>query len=115
MTNQLVATMVRELKTASTKNKAPIWLKLAQMVQGPSLTKRLVNIAKIGNVTKDNDVIIVPGKVLGTGNISHKVTLCSFSISTAAAKKIQDAGGKIITYSDMISKFPTGKGVKIIG
>ncbi len=115
MTNQLVLTMVKELKTASAKNKAPIWQKLAEMAQKPGIAQRLVNVKKINDVTKENDVIVVPGKVLGTGNISHKVTLCSFSISTSAAQKILAAGGKIINYSELISKFPTGKGVKIIG
>jgi large subunit ribosomal protein L18e len=107
--------MVKDLRQASSKNKAPIWSKLAQMAQKPNIARRVVNIAKLNNVTSDNDVIVVPGKVLGTGNISHKITLCSFSISTTAAKKIIDAGGKIINHSEMISKFPTGKGVKIIG
>lgn len=115
MTNQLVLSMVKDLKTASTKNKAPIWSNLAEMALKPTIAKRLVNITKLSRVTNDNDVVIVPGKVLGTGNISHKITLCSFSISTAAAKKIKQAGGKIVSHSDMISKFPTGKGVRIIG
>ena len=115
MTSQIVKNMIKELKSASTKNKAPIWSNLAEMAQKPGIAKKLVNITKINNVTNDNDVIVIPGKVLGTGNISHKVTLCSFSISTAAAKKIKDAGGKIISHSDLISKFPTGKGVRIIG
>jgi len=115
MTNQLVLTMVKELKTASAKNKAPIWSRLAVMAQKPGLAQRVVNVKKINDVTNENDVIVVPGKVLGTGNISHKITICSFSISTSAAQKVLAAGGKIISYSEMISKFPTGKGVKIIG
>ena len=96
MTNQLVLTMVKELKTASAKNKAPIWAELAEMAQKPKIAKRLVNVTKINRVTADNDIIVIPGKVLGTGNISHKVTLCSFSISTAAAKKIKAADRKSV-------------------
>ncbi|HEX9845959.1 MAG TPA: 50S ribosomal protein L18e [Candidatus Nitrosotenuis sp.] len=115
MTNQLVIGLVKELKIASSKNKAPIWSRLAQMAQKPGAARRIVNVGKLNDVTGDNDVIVVPGKVLGTGDISHKITLCSFSISTSAAKKITTAGGKIINHSEMISKFPTGKGVKIIG
>ena len=115
MTNQLVLSMVKDLKTASTKNKAPIWSNLAEMALKPTIAKRIINLARLDTVTNDNDVVIVPGKVLGTGNISHKITLCSFSISTSAANKIKQAGGKIVTHSDMISKFPTGKGVRIIG
>ncbi len=64
---------------------------------------------------KEGDVLFVPGKVLGTGNMFHKITLCSFSISTVAAKKIIQAGGSILRFPDMIEKFPTGKGVTIIG
>lgn len=115
MTNQLVLGMVKEFKQASAKNKAPIWSELAQMAQKPSIAKRIINVGKLNTVTNDNDVIVVPGKVLATGNISHKITLCSFSISTAAAKKITGAGGKIINHSEIITKFPTGKGVRIIG
>jgi large subunit ribosomal protein L18e len=115
MTNQIVIKTVKELKSASTKNKAPIWSKLAEMMQKPAVARRVVNVGRLGSVTKENDVVVVPGKVLGTGNISHKITLCCFSISTAAAKKIQSAGGKVINHSDIISKFPTGKGVRIIG
>lgn len=115
MTNQVVVKMVKELKQASIKNDAPIWSKIAEMALKPTIAKRVVNLTKIDNVTNDSDVIVVPGKLLGTGSISHKLTVCSFSISTAAAKKILDAGGKIVSHSEIISKFPTGKGVRIIG
>ena len=115
MTNQVVVKMVKDLKQASTKNNAPIWSKIAEMALKPTIAKRVVNLTKIDGVTNDNDVIIVPGKLLGTGKISHKITVCSFSISTSAAKKILEVGGKIISHSEMISKFPSGKGVRIIG
>ena len=115
MTNQVVIQMVKLLKQASIKNDAPIWSKLAKLALKTSSARRVVNLTKINKVTKENDVIVVPGKVLGTGNVLHKVTLSSFSISNSAAKKIIESGGKIISFSEMIEKFPTGKGVNIIG
>ncbi len=115
MVNQIVLHMIKDLKQASKKNEAPIWSKLAELAIKPSSSKRVVNLTRINKTTKDNDVLFVPGKVLGTGNISHKIILSSFSISTTAAKKIIQTGGKIITYSDMIKKYPTGKGVIIFG
>jgi large subunit ribosomal protein L18e len=115
MTNQVVIQMVKLLKQASVKNDAPIWSKLAKLALKTSSSRRVVNLTKINDVTKENDVIVVPGKVLGTGNVLHKVTLSSFSISNSAAKKIIESGGKIISFSEMIEKFPTGKGVNIIG
>ena len=115
MANQVVVQMARELKQASAKNDAPIWLKLSKLVLKPSSAKRVVNLTQIDDVTKDGEVIAVPGKILGTGNLSHKITACSFSISNAAAKKIIESGGTIIEFKEMIQKYPTGKGVRIIG
>ena len=115
MINQLVLHLVKDLKQASKKNNAPIWAKLANLALKSSSSMRVVNLTRINKVTKKDDVLFVPGKVLGTGNISHKITLCSFSISTTAAKKIIQSGGNILKYSDMIQKYPTGKGVMLIG
>jgi len=107
--------MVKDLKQASKKNEAPIWSRLADLAIKPSSSRRVVNLTRINKTTKDNDVLFVPGKVLGTGNISHKITLSSFSMSTTAANKIIQSGGNIMVYSDMIKKYPTGKGVRIFG
>ena len=52
---------------------------------------------------------------LGTGNVPHKITICSFSISESAATKIQQSGGKLISYSELIEQHPTGKGVVLLG
>jgi large subunit ribosomal protein L18e len=115
MANQVVIQMAKELKQASTKNDAPIWLKLAKLALKTSVSRRVVNLTHINEVTKEGEVIVVPGKILGTGNVSHKITLSSFSISNSAAKKIIESGGAIISFKEMIEKFPTGKGVRIIG
>lgn len=115
MTNQVVMQMAKELKQASTKNDAPIWSKLSKLALKTSASRKVVNLTKINEVTKENSAIIVPGKVLGTGKLSHKITLSSFSISNSAANKIIESGGSIISFSEMIKKFPTGKGVVIIG
>ena len=93
--------MIKDLKQASKKNEAPIWSRLAELAIKPSTSKRVVNLTRINKITKDNDVLFVPGKVLGTGNISHKIILSSFSMSTTAAKKIIQTGGMIMTYSYM--------------
>ena len=107
--------MDKDLKQASKKNEAPIWSRLAELAMKSSSSRRVVNLTRINKSTKDNDVLFVPGKVLGTGNLSHKIILGSFSISTTAAQKIIKNGGKIMKYSDMIKKYPTGKDVIIFG
>ncbi len=115
MTNQVVIRMARDLKKASVKNDAPIWAKLAEYALKPSIARRDINLKRIGQLTKENDTVVFPGKVLGTGNVSHKITLCSFSISNSAVDKIIDNGGKLISFSDLIKQNPTGKGVILLG
>ena len=53
--------MVKDLKQASKKNDAPIWSKLASIALKTSSSKRVVNLTKINNLTKDGVVIFVPG------------------------------------------------------
>ena len=107
--------MIKDFKQASKKNEAPIWSRLADLAVKPSASRRVVNLTRINKTTNENNILFVPGKVLGTGSMSHKITLCSFSMSATAAKKIVQTGGKIMTYSEMIKKYPTGKGVIIFG
>ena len=115
MTGQVILQMAKQLRGASKKNNAPIWLKLAELALKPSRSRRVVNLGQLDKFVNDNDVVVVPGKVLGTGNISHKITLCSFSISTTGAKKVTQSGGKLVDFTHLIKNHPTGKGVKIIG
>jgi len=115
MTNQVVIRMARDLKKASVKNDAPIWAKLAEYALKPSIARRDINLNRIAQLTKENDTVVFPGKVLGTGNVSHKITLCSFSISNSAVEKIIGNGGKLISFSDLIKQNPTGKGVVLLG
>tara|TARA_Y100000590_G_scaffold104157_1_gene118529 strand:+ start:700 stop:1047 length:348 start_codon:yes stop_codon:yes gene_type:complete len=115
MVNQNKVNTLKILKKASKDNDAPIWAKIADYVQKSRSNQRIVNLKKISETTEDGNAVVITGKVLGTGNISHKVSLSSFSISNSAAKKIKESGGEVLDFSKMIEKFPTGKGVKIIG
>ena len=114
MENNLVQ-LIKELKSASKKNEAPIWSKIAKNALKSNSNKKTINLKKIDRLTDDGNAVVISGKILGTGKLSHKVLISSFSISNSAAKKIKESGGEILQFSDMIQRFPSGKGVKIIG
>ena len=114
MENNLIQ-LVKELKSASKKNEAPIWSKIAKNALKSNSNKKTINLKKIDRLTDDGNPVVISGKILGTGKLSHKVLISSFSISNSAAKKIKESGGEILQFSDMIQRFPSGKGVKIIG
>jgi large subunit ribosomal protein L18e len=103
------------LRNALKKNKVPIWKAVIKELSGSRSNRREVNIGELAHVTKDKEVVIVPGKILGSGEISHKLTVWCFTISEVATRKILDAGGKILPLDSLIKKYPDGKGVRIIG
>jgi large subunit ribosomal protein L18e len=103
------------LRNALKKNKVPIWKAVIKQLYRSRSNRREVNIGQLAHVTKDKEVVIVPGKILGSGEISHKLTLWCFTISEVATRKILDAGGKILPLDSLIKKYPDGKGVRIIG
>lgn len=114
MQNPVLSDAVLTLKGAYRKSKAPIWLRTAEMLQRPASRSIEVNLSRINRYTKTGGVVVVPGKVLGSGNIEQKITLCAFSISESAAKKVTAAGGRVLGIKELVEKFPEGSGVTII-
>jgi large subunit ribosomal protein L18e len=103
------------LRSAFKKNRAPIWRALQEELKGPRANRREINITRLAQITKADEVVVIPGKVLGTGSLGHKLTVCAFSLSEGAGKKIIESGGKVVTFDDLIKLYADGKGVRIVG
>jgi large subunit ribosomal protein L18e len=103
------------LRNTLKKNRVPMWKAVIKELSRSRSNRREVNIGQLAQVTKDKEVVIVPGKILGSGEISHKLTIWCFTISEVATRKILDAGGKILSLDSLVKKYPDGKGVRIIG
>ena len=115
MANSVAMRTARELKKASAAHGAPIWARLAEYMTKPSSARRSINVKRIGQLTKPDDTVVFPGKVLGTGSIPHGITLYSFSISASAFAKIKDAGGRVVTHTSLVDSNPSGRGVVLLG
>ena len=113
--NPVVSSLIVELRKASRSNEAPIWRAISNKLKRPRRNRSEVNISKINRYTKDTDYVIVPGKVLGSGEINHAVTVAAISVSETAKSKIEAAKGKVITISDLVKENPKGTGVHILG
>ena len=92
------------LRNALKKNKVQIWKAVIKELSRSRSNRREVNIGELAHVTKDKEVVIVPGKILGSGEISHKLTVWCFTISEVATRKILAAGGKILPLDSLIKK-----------
>ncbi len=83
------------LITAMRKKKGRFYLELARHLSKPKRSKAPVNVTKIGRLA-GNGPVVVPGKVLGSGNISKPVTVYALAFSKEARKKITSSGGKCL-------------------
>ncbi len=96
------------------KTKSPFWRRVHELLSRPARQRVVVNVSKINRYAEDGDVVVVPGKVLGSGELNKKVTVAAFSFSYTALEKIEEAGGEAIHILELVKKNPKGKGLKII-
>ncbi len=106
--------IVNLLENASRKNNVKIWRYVAERISKPRRNKTGVNLSRINRYTKNGDVVVVPDKVLGSGEIDHPVTIGAVAFSKQAYEKIINAGGKAITIESLVEMVPTGSNVRII-
>ena len=112
ITNQELLRVIRLLRK---NRKAKIWRAVAERLEKPRRLRAEVNISRINRYTKEGDTVIVPGKVLGAGKLTHPVHVAAFSFSKTAREKIVEAGGECMTIEELMERNPTGSNVKILG
>ncbi|MFW6230536.1 MAG: 50S ribosomal protein L18e [Nanoarchaeota archaeon] len=113
-TNIQLQSLIEEMKKTSSEEQANLWRRVAGDLEKPTRGKRVVNLSRLNRFTKENEVVVVPGKVLGTGDLAHKLTVAAYSFSESAKEKI-NSNGKAITLKELLQSNPKGKKVRIIG
>ena len=106
-TNLNLKELIKELK----KTNKPFYKKIAYELEKPSRQRAAVNLEKIEKYTKNGETIVVPGKVLGVGSLSHKITIAALQFSDSVKK---EKNAKLITIKELIKMYPEGSGIKII-
>ena len=114
-TNPQLIELIRFLKKHSKENKAEIWGSIAERLTKPRRKRIAVNISRLNRFTQKNDMVVVPGKVLGAGEINHPIIVAAFAFSEKAKEKITKAKGKCLFISELVKKNPKGSNIKIIG
>jgi len=105
--DELVKTII-----AGKKNKN--WLKVANLISYPKRKHIVFNLDEIDKKTKEGEIAIIPGKVLGTGEIHKKIKIVAFNFTETAKEKLKKSGIATAKISEEINKNPDAKGVKIL-
>ena len=114
-TNPLLKDLIMELKKRSNEQSVNLWKRIALDLEKPTRQRRVINLSRINRNTKENEVIVVPGKVLGSGMLNHKLTISAYQFSEQAKDKIEKAGAKIVSLLDISKDKPDGIKIRIMG
>ncbi len=114
-TNIQLLDLISGLKNQSREKGVPLWRDIALRLERPSRNYTEVNLSRINRYTKDKDLILVPGKVLGAGELDHQLTVAAVSFSGSARSKITEAGGSCLTIRELMNTNPEGSKVRIMG
>ncbi len=96
------------------KEDRPVWKRVARELSRSRKNRAEVNLSSINKLTKPDDIVLVPGKVLGEGSLDHAITLAYYRISSGALQKVQAAKGTAMRIEDLLRENPRGKDIKII-
>lgn len=105
-TNIHLKNLIRDLKKLARKEKVNLWSRLADELAKPTRSRREVNLFTISLSTNDNEAVVVPGKVLGEGELTKPFSVAAFRFSESARKKIVNAKGKVLTIAELMKSNP---------
>ena len=105
--------LIAELKP-NTEETAAVWKRVAADLEKPTRRRKEANLSKISRVIKNGETAIVPGTVLGSGELQKPVTIAAWKFSATALEKIKKAKGTPIAIAELYRKNPKGTGTRII-
>jgi len=112
--NPHLAELIMKLEQMGRQENVPIWGALAEKLNRPRRKRYEANLYKLDKYAKGKETIVVPGMVLGTGEISKPVTVAALKFSRIAEEKIRKAGGRCMSI-EKLAEEKAAKGVRIIG
>jgi large subunit ribosomal protein L18e len=109
-TNPQLQQTIETLRKKAHQEQSNLWLRVAEDLEKPTRARVIVNLSRIERNCNDGETIVVPGKVLGSGELTKKVTIIAWQFSDDARRKISKVGKAI----DFAGEMPKGK-IRIMG
>lgn len=101
-----MAELIRQLKAAAISQRAPLWKALASELEKPTRKRREINLSKITKFAKPGELIVVPGKVLGGGELKQPVRIAAWAFSGQARRKIEAAKSEALDLAELLARKP---------
>jgi large subunit ribosomal protein L18e len=96
--------LIRDLrKKGASDKKHNFWTVLSKKLAKPRRQRPVVNLSKISRYARKDELVVVPGKVLASGEIKSSYTIAALNFSDIAEDKIIRAGGKTLSLRDLMN------------
>ena len=102
------------VKTIIAAKKNENWLDVASILSGSKKNRANINLEKINKEAKENETIVVPGKVLSVGEINKQIKIAAINFSAKAKEKLLKSKSEVFSILEEIKKNPEAKEVKIL-
>jgi large subunit ribosomal protein L18e len=113
-TNPELASTINYLKQKGRQSQTPLWTVVARYLSKSRRSRIVLNLGQVSRHVKDGAVLVVPGKVLSSGEPAQKLTIAAFKFSPVALTKVEKAGGRCIPIQTLVEENPSGKGVRLL-
>ena len=114
-TNQALIALIGDLKDQSRSTGSALWRDVALRLEKSRSNWAEPNLRRLSRYAAEEGVDLVPGKLLGSGDVAGKPSVDDYSVSIGARSKIEAAGGRVLTLRELMNENPDGKGVRILG
>ena len=112
-TNPRLQSLIAELKAVSRDSGAGVWQDVADRLEKPRRTHAEVNLGRIERYAREDETVVVPGKVLGSGALEKNVTVAAVDFSSTARTTIEQVG-EAVNLEQAAEGNPDGSNVRVI-
>jgi large subunit ribosomal protein L18e len=112
-TNPRLNSLIADLKATARDGGSDVWADIAERLEKPRRTHAEVNLGRIERYAREEETVLVPGKVLGSGALRKDVTVAAVDFSGSAETKIE-AVGEAVQLEEALENNPDGSDVRVI-
>ncbi|WP_247009235.1 50S ribosomal protein L18e [Halorientalis litorea] len=112
-TNPRLRSLIADLKSTARDSGGDVWADVAEQLEKPRRTHAEVNLGRIERYAREDETVVVPGKVLGSGVLQKDVAVAAVDVSGTAQTKI-DQVGEYMDIEQAVEQNPDGTDVRVI-
>ncbi len=113
-TSPRLSSLIAECKSVARETGADIWRDVAGRLEKPRRSHAEVNLSRIERYAREDETVVVPGKVLGSGALRKSVTVVAVDFSSSARSKIERADGEVLNLEQALEQHPDGSEMRVI-